>query len=124
MSLSSGWLAGLFVAAFTGLGLALAYGGGLRGAQDLSDGEKAGCELAGWAVGAIAGSYVAAKLHAGLSRRQTLFLGFALYVVNGIYFMPMEMPASFWLIGALVSVGGSIVGAALGSVASMKVSGA
>jgi hypothetical protein len=124
VSLSIGWLAGLFVAALTGLAAAIAYGGGLRGAQRLSEGEKAACELAGWAVGALVGSYVAAKLHSGLRPLLALLLGVALYVVNGTYFMWMPMPASFWLIGAVVSVGGSIAGAALGSVASTKVSGA
>jgi len=124
VSLSCGWIAGLFAATLTGVAVAFAYGGGLRGAQLLSEGNKAACELVGWAIGALAGSYVAAKLHSGLRPLLALLLGASLYVANGIYFISMPMPASFWLIGALASAGGSIAGATLGSVAGTKVSGA
>jgi hypothetical protein len=103
------------VAPLTALAIAMAYGGGIDGAQRLRWVEKLGCELAGWAMGALIGSYVAARLRKGLRPQLAVLLGLAQYAANGIYFIPGRMPTSFWLLGAAACVLASIMGAELGS---------
>ena len=124
LSLGLGFLAGAFTAPIAGLAMSVAYGGGLTGARRLGLQEKATCELIGWALGALMGAYVAAKLRGRLSPSWAVILGVALFVANGIYFMATPMPIPFWVLGAVASIGGSIAGATLGSAANRVEGGA
>ena len=113
-SLGLGLLVAWFASAFAGLAIAMAYGGGLRGAQRLSESEKGACELLGWGLGALLGAFVGSRIRP-LTPSLVLLFGVALYLVNGSYFAWQPMSPSFWVGGVLAIVAGTVTGAALGN---------
>jgi hypothetical protein len=110
-----GFIAGVTVAPFSSLAGLMIYGRGIAGARATSELVKMTGEVAGWALGSFVGAWLAAKLRPRLSLLAAGGLGFAFFVVDGLYFVPMSMPNWFWLAGAAACLLCGVMGAELGN---------